>query len=63
MTLDDSHEALLVNGGSIDRVDGTSGAWAPASPPGPVVDAYGAKCVTGRGPYGAQLTGADAAEA
>jgi ribokinase len=72
-------------GGTWERADGTSGGWAAAPLPGPVVDSYGcgdsfaaaltvglgaglplddalalaaragAACLTGRGPYGAQL--------
>jgi ribokinase len=30
------------SGGSWHAIDGTSGSWAPVSPPGPIVDAYGA---------------------
>ena len=73
------------DGGSIVAADGSRSEWAPTSPPGPLVDSYGAgdcfaagltyglaegrsardaaalgarcgaTCVTGRGPYAAQL--------
>jgi len=74
------------DGGTWAGADGSRGAWAPAEPPGPPVDAYGcgdsfaagltyglgsglaidaalvlaarcgAHCLSGRGPYRAQLT-------
>jgi len=62
-------------GGRFEAGDGTNGTFAPVTPPGPIVDTYGAGdsfegaialaarcgawCVAGRGPYGNQLLAAD----